>query len=94
MSVASTSEDIAEDITTKEGAHETISHLESARAIIDETNAFLSYVDVQEAIGRLYASIGVDAVSPDMLTESPSVIAVQIRKTLNKWRDGIFLHRN
>ncbi len=94
MSVASTSEDIAEDITLKEGTRETISHLESARAIIDETNAFLSYIDVQEAIGRLYASLGVDAVPPDMLNDDPSVIAVQIRKTLDKWRDGIFLHHS
>lgn len=90
MGVASTSEDIAEDITNKEGANKTISHLESARAIIDEANAFLSYIDVQEAIGRLYASIGLDAVPHNMLSESPSNIAVQIRESLDKWRNGIF----
>ena len=90
MGVASASEDIAEDITTKEGSNKTISHLESARAIVDEANAFLSYIDVQEAIGRLYASVGLDAVPAYMLNESPSSIAVQIRETLDKWRDGIF----
>ncbi len=90
MGVATTSEDIAEDITEKEGVNKAVSQLESARAIIDEANAFLSYIDVQEAIGRLYASVGMDAVPADMLSENPSVIAVQIRETFDKWRDGIF----
>ena len=90
MGVATTSEDIAEDITSIEGSNRTISHLESARAIVDEANAFLSYIDVQEAIGRLYASVGMDAVPTYLLNESPSSIAVQIRESLDKWRDGIF----
>lgn len=90
MGVASTSEGIAEDITEKEGVNKAISHLESARAIIDEANAFLSYVEVQEAIGRLYASVGMDAISSDMLTENPSMIAISIRETLDKWQEGIF----
>ncbi len=90
MGVATTSEDIAEDITSKEGADKAISHLESARAIVDEANAFLSYIDVQEAIGRLYASIGMDAISPEMLKDNPSIIAIQIRNSLDKWNDGIF----
>ncbi len=90
MGVATTSEDIAEDITNKEGANKAISHLESARAIIDEANAFLSYIDVQEAIGRLYASIGLDAVPASMLKDTPSVIAVQIRESLDNWSNGIF----
>lgn len=91
MSVATTSEDIAEDITDKEGANKAISHLESAKAIIDEANAFLSYIDVQEAIGKLYASVGMDAIPAGMLQDSPSVLAVQIRKTLDQWKDGIFV---
>ncbi|MBQ2885450.1 MAG: hypothetical protein IJE43_17110 [Alphaproteobacteria bacterium] len=90
MGVATTSENIAEDITSKEGANKAISHLESARAIVDEANAFLSYIDVQEAIGRLYASIGMDAVPADMLKGNPSIIAIEIRNSLDKWNDGIF----
>lgn len=90
MGVATTSEDIAEDITTLEGSKKAVSQLESARAIIDEANAFLSYIDVQEAIGRLYASVGMDAVPLYMLNENPSNIAVEIRESLEKWRDGIF----
>ncbi len=90
MGVATTSEDIAEDITSKEGAGKAVSQLESARAIIDEANAYLSYIDVQEAIGRLYASVGMDAVPADMLNDTPSIIAVHIREALDKWRNGIF----
>lgn len=90
MGVATTSEDIAEDITSKEGTDKAISQLESARAIIDEANAFLSYIDVQEAIGRLYASVGLDAVPLSMLNDTPSVIAVQIREALDNWSNGIF----
>ena len=91
LGVATTSEDIAEDITGKEGANKAISHLESARAIVDESNAFLSYLDVQESIGRLYASIGMDPVPLDMIEENPSRIAVQIRETMDKWKEGIFV---
>lgn len=90
MGLAATSEDIAEDITNQEGANKAISHLESARAIIDEANAFLSYIDVQEAMGRLYASVGMDAVPASMLNDTPSVIAVQIRESLDNWSNGIF----
>lgn len=93
MSVATTSEDIAEDITDKEGSDKAVSHLESAKAIIDEAQAFLAYIDVQEAIGKLYASIGMDAVPSGMLNESPSLIAIQIKKILDKWQDGIFITR-
>ena len=90
MGVATTSEDIAEEITKKEGANKAISHLESARAIIDEANASLAYVDIQEAIGRLYASVGVDPIDTSILSENPSDIAISIRVTLDKWREGIF----
>lgn len=90
MGMATTSEDIAEGITTQEGVHKAVSQLESARAIIDEANAYLSYVDVQEAIGRLYASVGMDAVPLDMLSDTPSVLATQIRESLDNWREGIF----
>ncbi len=90
MGVATTSEGIAEDITNKEGANKAVSHLESARAIIDEANAFLSYIELQEAIGRLYASIGMDVLDTNILYESPSMIAINIRKTLDEWNEGIF----
>ena len=90
MGIASASENIAEEITDKEGANKAISHLESARAIIDETNTYLAYVDVQEAIGRLYASLGVDSVNVDVLSENPSNIALFIHETFDKWKEGIF----
>ncbi|MBQ8750377.1 MAG: hypothetical protein IJZ30_01915 [Alphaproteobacteria bacterium] len=91
LGVATTSEDIAEDITDKEGADKAISHLESARAIIDEANAFLSYIDVQESIGRLYASVGMDTIPMELLSENPSKIAIKIRETLDNWKEGIFV---
>ena len=90
MGVATTSEGIAEDITNKEGANKAISHLESARAIVDEANAFLSYIELQEAISRLYASIGMDVIDADVLYETPSAIAISIRKKLDEWNEGIF----
>lgn len=90
MGVATASEGIAEDITNKEGTNKAISHLESARAIVDEASAFLSYIELQEAISRLYASIGMDVVDANILYESPSIIAINIRKTLDEWNEGIF----
>ncbi len=91
MEIAGTSENIAEDITSAKGSHATKSLIEAARAIADETKASLAYVDFQDALGSLYATIGLDAVPYYMLNESPSRIAVSLRETLEKWKDGEFV---
>ena len=69
MEIANTSENIAEDFTFVEGEQNEKSQLEAARAIEDEVKAFLSYVDVQDALGNLYATIGLDSVPYYMLGE-------------------------
>ena len=90
MEIAGTSENIAEDITAARGSKSEKSQLEAARAIADETRASLAYVDLQDALGALYATIGLDAVPYYMLNESPSTIAMNLRETLEKWRLGQF----
>jgi hypothetical protein len=91
MEIAGTSENIAEDIVSAKGTHAAKSLAEAARAISDETKASLAYVDFQDALGSLYATIGLDAVPYYMLNESPSRIAVTLRETLEKWKDGEFV---
>lgn len=91
MEIAGTSENIAEDIVSAKGTHAAKSLVEAARAISDETKASLAYVDFQDALGSLYATIGLDAVPYYMLNESPSRIAVALRETLEKWKDGEFV---
>lgn len=91
MEIAGTSENIAEDIVSAKGTHAAKSLAEAARAISDETKASLAYVDFQDALGSLYATIGLDAVPYYMLNESPSRIAVALRETLEKWKDGEFV---
>ncbi len=88
--ISDASESIAEDYTLVEGARNEQSQLEAARAIEDEVKTFLSYTDVQEALGNLYATIGLDALPYYMLEEKPSAIAVYLHKTLNKWNEGQF----
>ena len=88
MEIANTSENIAEDFTFSEGEQNEKSQLEAARAIEDEVKAFLSYVDVQDALGNLYATIGLDAVPYYMLGENPAKIALYLNNNLNKWGDG------
>lgn len=91
MEIANTSEDIAEDITTKDGSFAEKSKLESARAIDDEVKAFLSYADVQDALGNLYASLGMDALPHYMLKEKPSAIALYLRDVMGKeWHNNKF----
>ena len=90
MEIAGTSENIAEDIVSARGSKATKSQMEAARAIADETKASLAYVDLQDALGALYATIGLDAVPYYMLNESPSTIALNLRETLEKWRLGEF----
>lgn len=90
MEIAGTSENIAEDITAAKGTKSSKSKLEAARAIADETRASLAYVDLQDALGALYATIGLDAVPYYMLNESPATIALNLRATLEKWRKGEF----
>ena len=94
LEIAGASENIAEDITAANGSHAEKSQLEAARAIGDETKASLAYVDMQDALGALYATIGLDAVPYYMLNESPSQIALALRDTLEKWRNGNFVPDN
>lgn len=92
--IAGTSENIAEDVTAANGSQAEKSQLEAARAIADETKASLAYVDLQDALGTLYATIGLDAVPYYMLNESPSKIALALRENLEKWRKGEFIPDN
>ncbi len=94
MEIANTSENIAEDYTFTDGAENERSQLEAARAIEDEVKAFLSYVDVQEALANIYATIGLDSLPYYMLGEKPSKIALYLRGTLDKWGKGEFLPDN
>ena len=94
MEIAATSENIAEDFTIADGAKNEQSQLEAARAIEDEVKAFSSYVDVQEALGNMYATIGLDALPYYMLGEKPSKIALYLRATMEKWNEGKFLPDN
>ena len=94
MEIAGTSENIAEDITAANGSRAEKSQLEAMRAITDETKAALSYVDLQDALGTLYATIGLDAVPYYMLEESPSKIALALHDTLEQWRKGEFIPEN
>ncbi|MBP5215939.1 MAG: hypothetical protein J6039_05235 [Alphaproteobacteria bacterium] len=88
MEIAGTSENIAEDVTSANGSHAVKSQLEAARAIADEAKASLAYVDLQDALGALYSTIGLDAAPYYMMNESPSKIAISIHDTLEQWRDG------
>lgn len=92
--LANVSEDIAEDTTVQDGAKAAKSKLEAARAIEDEVEALLAYVDLQDALGNLYATLGMDAIPYYMLGEKPSKIAVYLRGVLEKWRKGEFLPDN
>ncbi len=94
MEIASTSENIAEDITMLKGPREEVSQLEASRAIEDEIKAYLAYVDVQESLGNLYSTIGLDALPYYMLNEKPSRIALYLRGSLTKWRTGELLPDN
>ena len=88
------SEDIAEDTTVSAGARTAKAQLESARAIEDEASSMLAYVNLQDALGNLYATLGLDAIPYYMLNEKPSKIAVYLRGVLEKWRKGEFLPDN
>lgn len=94
LEIAGASENIAEDITAAKGSHAEKSQMEAARAIGDEIKASVAYVDMQDALGALYVTIGLDAVPYYMLDESPSHIALALRDTLEKWRNGEFIPEN
>ena len=74
--IAGTSENIAEDVTAENGSKAEKSQLEAVRAIADETKASLAYVDLQDSLGTLYATIGLDAVPYYMLNESPTKLLI------------------
>ena len=92
--LANASEDIAEDTTMSSGVRAAKSQLESARALEDEAEAMLAYVNLQDALGNLYSTLGMDAIPYYMLNEKPSKIAIYLRGVLEKWRKGEFLPDN
>lgn len=94
MEIASTSEDIAEIATLKNGSRSEKTILEGARAIRDEAAAFLAYTEVQDSLGNLYATVGLDAIPYSMLDKKPSQIAISLRKTMEEWRKGVFIPDN
>ncbi len=94
MEIASTSENIAEDVTIQNGSFAEKSKLEAARAVDDETKAWLAYTDVQDALGNLYLSLGLDMLPYYMLSEKPSSIALYLRDVMKEWHDRGFLPDN
>lgn len=92
--ISNTSENIAEDLTFTDGSKAEKSQLEASRAIEDEIKAFMSYIDVQEALGNLYTTLGLDAVPYYMLSEKPSDIAFYLRQVYKKWAEGDLLPDN
>lgn len=94
MEIAGISEDIAEDTTYSLGVRDSKSHLEAARAIQDEAKAYKAYIELQDSLGNLYSTIGLDALPYYMVGEKPSKIAVTLRESLERWRKGEFLPDN
>ncbi len=94
MEISNTSENIAEDLTFTDGAKNEKSQLEASRAIEDEVKAFLSYVDVQSALGDIYVTLGLDALPYYMLGEKPSDIALYLRSVYEKWAEGDLMPDN
>lgn len=94
MEIAGISEDIAEDITYSKGIGDSKSHLESSRAILDEAKAYRSYIEVQDSLGNLYSTIGMDPMPYYMIGEKPSNMAIYLRESLEKWRKGEFIPDN
>lgn len=88
MEIAGTSENIAEDITSANGSHAEKSLLEAARALSDETKASMAYVDLQDSLGALYSTIGMDAISQEAINSEPSQIALMLRNIMEQWREG------
>jgi len=94
MEIAVTSEDIAEDTSLKDGNKSEKTQLEAARAIIDEAKAFQAYAEVQDSLGDLYSTIGLDAIPYSYLNKKPSQIAIALRNTMEEWRKGVFIPDN
>ncbi len=94
MEIANTSENIAEDFTIAKGTKDEKAQLEAARAIGDEVKAFKAYADLQDSLGNLYVSIGLDAIPYYMLNEKPSNIAVYLHNSMQKWGEGDFMPDN
>lgn len=92
--LADVSENIAEDVTIADGAQAEKSKLEAAKAIEDETAAYGAYVELQDSLGNLYATLGMDAIPYYMLNEKPSQIALYLRNTFRKWGNGEFIPDN
>jgi hypothetical protein len=87
--LANVSEDIAHNVANK-FKYSDATLAESAKSIIYEVQASLAYANLQEALGNLYVTIGLDALPNYMINEKLSKIAISLRETMEKWSEGSF----
>lgn len=92
--IADVSENIAEDTTIRDGSKNQKSQLEAAKAITDEVDTYSAYIELQDSLGNLYSTLGLDAVPYYMLNEKPSKIAIYLRDIFDRWKNGEFLPDN
>ncbi len=64
--------------------------IKSADAVYDEVSASISYAKLQEALGRLYVTIGLDAMPKDIYLESVRTISKQLESIMVNWDEGYF----
>ena len=64
--------------------------IDSSDAIYDEVTSSISYARLQEALGRLYVTIGLDALPDDIYLESVRTISRLLESIMTKWDDGYF----
>lgn len=92
--IADISETIAEDFAIKDGTKDENSVLEASAAVSDEVSTYAAYIELQDSLGNLYSTLGLDAVPYYMLNEKPSKIALYLRDVFNRWKNGEFLPDN
>jgi len=87
--LANVSENIAHNVADKY-KYSDATLAESAKSIIYEVQASLAYANLQESLGNLYVTIGLDALPGYMINEKLSKIAISLRETMEDWAEGSF----
>ena len=59
-------------------------------AVYSELRSYQAYSEMQAALGRIYAAMGIDPVSPSEKADSIAALSAHIRKYASDWRGAAF----
>ena len=77
-------------VTTSQDAQSRLEYISSAAsAIMSRLQLYQAYADAQNAVGRIYVTLGVDLLPKALRSDEISVLAEALRAAIVDWNEGV-----